>query len=73
MQQIQQPIPTNDPSVYSYDVTFQVQYETELGQELAIIGSLLELGEWKDFTAKLTWTDGHIWVLPNLKTQESVF
>ena len=47
-----------------YEVTFRMQYETNLGESLCIIGSSPELGSWKDFSkARLKWTEGHVWML----------
>ena len=47
-----------------YEVTFRIQYETNPGESLCIIGSSPELGSWKDFSkARLKWTEGHVWVL----------
>jgi hypothetical protein len=28
-----------------------------------VVGSIPELGNWKDIKCHLTWTSGHIWVL----------
>ena len=47
-----------------YCVSFRIKYQTNLGQSLAIIGDIDELGCWKDFQkARMTWTEGHVWVL----------
>jgi hypothetical protein len=41
--------------------------ETVPGESVAVIGSIKQLGEWKDFRAgKMEWTEGHIWVLSDL-------
>jgi len=40
---------------------FSIKYETEYGQSLYIMGSIPELGSWKDYKVKLKWTEGHIW------------
>ena len=45
-----------------YFVSFQIQYETKFGQSLAVIGSIEELGKWKEYKCQLQWTDGHIWI-----------
>ena len=39
-----------------------MRYETKFGQTLGVIGSIPELGEWKD-PIKLTWHDDHQWKL----------
>jgi protein-tyrosine phosphatase len=40
---------------------FSVSYKTEYGQNVYVMGSLSELGNWKEYRAKLKWTEGHIW------------
>ena len=38
-----------------------------MGEYLAVVGNLKELGSWKDFhKVKLRWTEGHIWVTEGL-------
>lgn len=44
-----------------YALHFSIFYETRVGQTLAVVGSLKELGQWKDYNCHLIWTDGHIW------------
>ena len=34
----------------SYRVTFRIKFETSMGQSLALIGDVAELGTWKDFS-----------------------
>lgn len=48
---------------HSYCVYFSVQYQTTPGEEIYVIGSIPELGNWKERVCKLTWTEGHVWVL----------
>ena len=39
-----------------------VKYNTVPGQYVHVIGSIPELGNWKDDqVCKLQWTEGHIW------------
>ena len=37
-----------------------------MGQSVAIVGNIEELGNWKQFKANMKWTDGHVWVLENV-------
>jgi len=39
-----------------------MQYQTPPGEEIYILGSIPELGDWKDRKCKLTWTEGHVWI-----------
>ena len=34
--------------------------ETKFGEEVYIMGSIEELGTWKDLKCRFTWTEGHI-------------
>ena len=34
---------------------------TKLGQQLCLVGDLIELGNWTEFKAKMSWNDGHVW------------
>ena len=54
-------------------LTFKVPYKTELGQSLCVVGSLPSLGSWKSFTAKMKWSEGHIWVLPDIRISDPYF
>lgn len=54
-----------------YSLTFKIPYKTELGQSLCVVGSIGQLGNWKDFKAHLKWTEGHVWVLPNVSISSS--
>ena len=45
------------------NVTFKIHYETSLGENLCVLGSIPELGEWEKVRCRLTWTQGHVWVL----------
>ena len=46
----------------SYSLTFKIKMETKMGESMSVVGSLNELGRWKDFrVAKMKWTEGHIW------------
>jgi hypothetical protein len=54
-------------------VTFKVNYETSLGQSLCVVGSIMQLGCWKKFTAHMKWTEGHVWVLPDVMISDHYF
>ena len=43
-------------------VTFSIFYETKVGESICVLGSIEELGSWKEYKCHLTWTEGHIWV-----------
>ena len=44
-------------------IKFQMTYQTQMGQELGVIGSFKELGEWnQDKALKMEWTNGNVWV-----------
>ncbi len=43
-------------------ITFQMKYNTQMGEDLAVIGSINELGTWNQSQAlKMGWNDGNIW------------
>jgi len=44
-----------------YSIKFSIRYLTSLGQNIYILGSIPELGNWKDRKFKLKWSEGHIW------------
>ena len=44
-------------------MTLTIAYETRVGEDLFVVGSIKELGNWKELEkVPLTWTEGHIWV-----------
>jgi hypothetical protein len=44
-------------------IIFKVNFQTRMGQELGVIGSLQELGNWnQNNVLRLKWTDGNNWV-----------
>ena len=56
-----------------YDIEFTVKYETEFGQEMVILGSIDQLGNWNDLSkGKMKWSDGHVWRL-KIKAYQPVF
>ena len=43
-------------------ITFQMNYNTKPGEDLGVIGSMQELGNWDQNRAlRLSWNDGNIW------------
>lgn len=46
----------------TYYVTFRVKYKCEPGEQLCVLGSTDNLGEWKVPTYFLQWTEGDVWV-----------
>ena len=43
-------------------VSFNILYETKMGESICVLGSTQELGAWKEYKCNLVWTEGHIWV-----------
>ena len=44
-------------------IVFEMKYQTQMGQELGILGNLNELGNWnQDNALRMQWTDGNIWI-----------
>lgn len=46
---------------FKYAINFNIFYETTFGEEIFVVGSIPELGGWKEYKLKLFWNDGHIW------------
>ena len=44
-----------------YHVNFKVFYQTIPGESICVLGSIPELGSWKELKCHLKWTEGHIW------------
>ena len=43
-------------------IIFQMKYNTQMGEDLAVIGSIKELGYWdQGKSLKMGWNDGNIW------------
>lgn len=53
----------NDFNLFKIEkIIFQIKYDTKLGEDLAVIGSINELGNWKPCNAlKMGWNEGNIW------------
>jgi len=45
-----------------YALTLKIYYKTVPGESICVLGSIPELGLWKDIVCHLKWTEGHIWV-----------
>ena len=43
-------------------IFFQIKYDTKFGEDISVIGSIYELGNWESNRAlKMSWNDGNIW------------
>lgn len=42
-------------------MTLRVPYKTDFGQSLCVVGNIEELGNWKQYNARMKWTEGHVW------------
>lgn len=42
-------------------IEFTCQKKTVVGQTVVLLGSIPELGDWKEFKAEMTWSEGHNW------------
>ena len=49
-------------SATSYTLSLKIKYETQYGQHLCVVGSVPQLGNWKEYKYELAWTPGHFWV-----------
>lgn len=45
----------------------KIFYKGEYGESVHVIGSIEELGSWKQFKCPLKWTQGHYWITENLQ------
>jgi hypothetical protein len=55
---------TEDVQAYkniTYQVTFRVQIKVNFGETICVLGSIPELGKWKEFKYHLQWTEGDVW------------
>ncbi len=52
------------PEIKIDKIIYQMEYQTYMGQELGVIGSISQIGNWDQGNAtKLRWTDGNIWIV----------
>lgn len=56
-----------------YDVEFKVRYSTNPGQELYVMGSINELGNWRDFACKMTEIEDDLWITDNLRISSATY
>lgn len=56
-----------------YTLTFKVRYKTDYGESLQVVGSIEELGSWKDYKVPLKWTEGHIWASEPMTIKSNSF
>lgn len=45
----------------NYQITFRVHKEVNYGETLCVLGSIPELGNWKEFKHHMKWTEGNVW------------
>lgn len=51
-----------------YHLTLALQYETQMGEEVCVVGSLEEFGLWQDHRqCRMRWTPKHIWVAEDIE------
>ena len=57
-----------------YHINLKLKYHTKFGQSICVMGSIPELGEWKQAKCHLKWSEGHFWFteIP-IKTKNSFF
>jgi hypothetical protein len=65
--------PTAKKEDGSYKLTLRIKYQTNLGESLCVVGNIEELGNWKNFNCKMSWTEGHVWVLKDLPVTSKAF
>ena len=44
-----------------YALHFSIFYKTIVGESIAVVGNLEELGAWVEYKCHLEWTEGHVW------------
>ena len=57
----------------TYRVTFRVQIKVNFGESICVLGSIPELGKWKEYKHHLKWTEGNIWESVSPLTTHSFF
>jgi hypothetical protein len=56
-----------------FNLCFKIKFETQFGQNMCVVGSTPELGNWMNFI-NLKWTEGHVWVSEKpIVTENPVF
>ena len=60
--------------VEEIQVEFKINYKTEFGQVLALVGDCEQVGNWKDFhKTTMEWTEGDWWKITLKIPQKSFF
>ena len=55
-------IPRKKKELKIKKIDFKINYNTKMGEEIGLIGSIKEFGCWdKDKLLRMHWTDGNIW------------
>lgn len=65
--------PTAKEQPGAYQLTLRVKYQTNLGESLCVVGDIAELGNWKNFNCRMSWTEGHIWVIKDLPVSSKAY
>jgi len=53
----------NNNNIKIEKIRFEIQYQTQMGQEIGILGNLNELGNWnQENCLRLNWTENNIWI-----------
>ena len=47
---------------FKYGIKFSIIYQVDPKEKIAVIGSIKELGEWKDYVCFLEWHQGNYWM-----------
>ena len=47
---------------YKYGIKFSIIFKAEARERIAVIGSIVELGEWQEYICYLDWHEGHYWM-----------
>jgi len=58
----------------AFSLTMKIKFKTEFGQALCVVGSIPELGAWKEYKCHLKWTANHVWVTERpIETRQPYF
>lgn len=57
----------------TYNLQLRVFYQTDFGESLQVVGSIEELGSWKNYKCPMKWTEGHYWTTENLIITSATF
>jgi hypothetical protein len=45
-----------------WHVNFKIKYEVNFGESIAVVGSIDDLGNWKEYKHHLIWSPDNIWM-----------